>query len=266
MLRESSKQMIKESLADLRQPVRLMLFVSDRGCDACPDAAELGRAVKASSPKIALEVYDQTMDRDKSELYGVTRVPSFIVQAQDGRTAAFSGAIEGLSLVLLLDAIAGASNTRAWFPDQIAGTLKLLRNSVTVQVFLENDCTLCKPVAETAIGLSLTNRMVASELIVADDFPELLAKHRIKILPYTRFGSKLHLEGHATESEFLEMLLKAEGQQGESDKRCVICAQSSPDLICEGCKARIQSEAVTHKRRDEHVNQTGTVVKPRKNP
>jgi len=266
MLRESSKQMIREALADLKQPVRLVLFVTDTRCDACPDAVELGRAIKAVSPKVALEIYDHTMDRDKSELYGIQRVPSFVVQAQDGKHIAFSGTLEGLSLLLLLEAISGAANPRAWFPDQIAGTLRLLHRPVNVQVFLENDCTLCRPVAETALGLALTSRMVVAELIVAEDFPELLAKHRIKILPFTRFGAKLFLEGHAVEAEFLEMLLQAEGQQDASGKRCAICAQPSPDVICENCKARIQSEAVTHKRKDEHLSQTGTIVKPRKNP
>jgi hypothetical protein len=265
MVRESTQQMIRSSLADMKQPVRLVVFTKDRDCDACPGALELGSAIKAASPKIALEVYDQTMDRDKSELYRVTRVPTFVVQAPDGRCVSFSGSVEGISLALLLEAIAGAANPRAWFPG-IAGTLNQLRQEVHTQVFLENDCTLCKPVAEAAVGLALTNRSVIAEIIVADDFPELLAKHRIRILPYTRFGPKLFLEGHVMESEFLEMLLKAQGQQGGAEKRCAVCGQESPGVICETCKARIQSEAVKHKRRDEHLGQTGTIVKPRKNP
>jgi alkyl hydroperoxide reductase subunit AhpF len=266
MLKENVKQLIRESLADLTHPVRLVLFVSDRLCDSCPDAVALGQAIKAAAPKVALETYDITMDRDKSVEYGITRAPSFVVQSTVRRSVTFSGAVEGVSLILLLDAINGVASNRSWFPDRIASTLTLLRHEVAVQVFLESDCTLCKPVAETAMALALTNRMVNTELIVADEFPDLLQKYRIKVLPFILFGGKLSHQGHASESEFLELLFRAQAQAGSAEKRCVTCGQPSPEMICESCKARIQSEAVMHKRRDEHLSQTGTIVNPRKNP
>jgi alkyl hydroperoxide reductase subunit AhpF len=266
MVRLSEQQMIRTSLADMKQPVRLVVFTRDRDCDECPGALELAQAIRTAAPKVAIETYDITMDRDKTEEYGVKRVPSFVVQSTTRRSVTFSGAVEGLSLVMLLDAIGGVANNRAWFPDRVSSTLALLRQEVNVQVFLENDCTLCKPVAEIAMGLALTNRMVSAELIVADDFPDLLAKHRIKVLPFIRFGEKLSLDGHVPESEFLEMLFQAQGQTGATEKRCVICGQPSPDMICDSCKAKIQAEAINHKRKDEHLSQAGTIVNPRKNP
>lgn len=266
MLKEYAKQMIRESLADLKHPVRLVLFVSDVRCDSCPDAVELGRAIQAAAPKVSLEIFDQAMDRDKSEEYNIKRVPAFVVQATARRSVTFSGAMEGIALIMLLDAINGVANNRVWFPDRIASTLALLRQEVQVQVFLESDCPLCKPVAETAMGLALTSRMVNAELIAADDFPDLLARHRIKVLPFLLFGGSLSHHGHASESEFLEMLFHAQAQARGAEKRCVTCGQPSADMICESCKTRIQSEAITHKRRDEHLSQAGTVVKPRQNP
>jgi hypothetical protein len=127
-------------------------------------------------------------------------------------------------------------------------------------VLLENDCSLCRPVAETAIGLALANKLVSTEIIVADDYPEFLAKHKIKILPYTLFGPKLHLDGHVTESTFLEMIFRAEGEKGISDRRCIVCGQTSPDLICQSCKTKIQAEAVNHKQKGERLHDTGTIV------
>ncbi len=260
MLKDSMLKVIRDSLTGLRNPVRLVVFTSDTGCDACPDAVATARAIKAAAPKIALEIYDLTMDRDKTEEYGIKRVPSFVVQSTVRRSVTFSGAVEGIPLLLLLDAINGVAGNRAWFPDRIASTLTLLRQEVDVQVFLESDCTLCRPVAETAMGLALTNRMVNTELIAADDSPELLAKHRIKVLPFILFGGSLKHEGHASESEFLEMLFQAQAKSRASEKRCVICAQPSPDMICNSCKAKIQAEAVDHKHKDELLHEKGTVV------
>jgi len=260
MLKESTQQIIRESLTNIVQPVRLVVMTGEKGCDICPETVEIARAIKAAAPKVSLEIYDFTMDRDKSEEYGIMRIPSFVVEAQDGRAVTFSGSLEGISLVLLLDVIASIAVGKAWFPDKISSTLKLLVNEVSVQVLLENDCSLCRPVAETAIGLALANKLVSTEITVADDYPEFLAKHKIKILPYTLFGPKLHLEGHVTESTFLEMIFKAEGEKGIADKRCIVCGHTSPDLICQSCKTKIQAEAVTHKRKDERLHDTGTIV------
>lgn len=260
MLKESTQQIIRESLANIVQPVRLVVMTGEKGCDICPETVEIARAIKTAAPKVALEIYDYTMDRDKSEQYGIKRIPSCVVESQDGRRVIFSGSLEGISLVLLLDVIASIANGRAWFPDRISRTLKLLVNEVPVQVLLENDCSLCRPVAETAIGLALANKLVSTEIIVADDYPEFLAKHKIKILPYTLFGPKLHLDGHVTESTFLEMIFRAEGEKGISDRRCIVCGQTSPDLICQSCKTKIQAEAVNHKQKGERLHDTGTIV------
>ena len=261
MLKESSLQIIRDSLGQLRQPVRLVLFTSDTGCDLCPDALDTARAMKAASTRIALETYDITMDRDKSEEYGVKRVPTVVAQAQDGRTIKFSGTLEGVSLLLLLDAVHSIAGARPWFPEKIRSTLKMLSQKVPVQVLLENDCTLCKPVAETAVGLALTNKHVMTEIIVADDYPELLSTLKVKILPFTVFGKQLTLEGHASESSFLEMLFKAEGRKAAGlDVRCVVCGQPSPELVCNSCKTKIQAEAVDHKRKDEKVADRGSAM------
>lgn len=260
MLKESTQQIIRESLTHIDQPVRLVVMTGEKGCEICPETVEIARAIKAAAPKVALEIYDFTMDRDKSEEYGIKRIPACVVESQDGRTVAFSGALEGISLVLLLEVISSMAVGRTWFSEGISSTLKLLVHEVPVQVLLENDCSLCRPVAETAIGLALANKLVSAEIIVADDYPELLAKHRIKILPYTLFGPKLHLDGHVTESTFLEMIFRAEGEKGISDKRCIVCGHASPELICQGCKTRIQAEAVDHKRKDEKVQERGSAM------
>ena len=261
MLKESTQQIIRDSLGPLKQPVRVVLFTSDTGCDICPDALLTARALKAASSKIALETYDITMDRDKTEEYGVKRVPTFAVHAPDGRMVKFSGTLEGVSLLLLLDTVHGVVGARPWFPEKLRSTLKMLTQKIPVQVLLENDCSLCKPVAETAVGLALTNKHVSTEVIVADDYPELLSTLKVKILPFTVFGKQLTLEGHVTESSFLEMLFRAEGQKAAGlDVRCIVCGQPSPELVCTSCKTKIQAEAVEHKRKDEKISERGSAA------
>jgi hypothetical protein len=261
MLKESTRQIIRDTLTNIVQPVRLVVITGEKGCEICPETVEIARAIKAAAPKVALEIYDFTMDRDKSEEYGIKRIPAVVVESQDGRAVTFSGSLEGISLVLLLDVISSISAGRAWFSDRIGSTLKLLTNEVPVQVLLENDCSMCRPIAETAIGLALTNKLVSTEIIVADDYPDLLSTLKVKVLPFTVFGKQLSLEGHVNESSFIEMLFRAERRKAAGvEVRCVVCGQPSPELVCGSCKAKIQAEAVNHKRKDEKIQERGSAM------
>ncbi len=251
MISERSLAIIKTSASRLTKPVRLALFTSDTGCAACPEMTGLAKAIKSHFDKIALESYDLVMDRDKSHLYGIERVPAIVLQGVEGETAAFYGLIEDVFLKILLDTIRSLSNTKVWFPQDVLRVLKHLDHDVKIQVFVESDCPLCRPVAETAIGLALENRFVFTDIIVADNFPELIKKHKIRKLPMTIFGENLQMEGHVTESEFLEMIFDAEGIKQGKDRRCLVCGKPSPDIICSNCEIRIQAEAVDHKTRSE---------------
>jgi thiol-disulfide isomerase/thioredoxin len=251
MLSERSMEIVKASPNRLNKPVRLVLFTNDIGCPACPAMTDLARAAKAHFDKIALETYDLVMDRDKSHQYGVERVPAIVVQGSEGETATFSGLIEDVFLKILVDTIQALSNTKVWFPEDVRRVLTHLDHDVQIRVFVESDCPLCRPVAETAIGLSLESRFVATDIIVADNFPELIKKYKIKKLPLTIFGANLQMEGHVTESEFLKMIFDAEGIKKGQDRRCLMCGKPSPDIICANCVIRVQAEAIDHKTRTE---------------
>lgn len=247
MISEQSAARIRNMETRFHKPVRLVLFTSDTGCASCPGMLELARAIKGRSGKIALETYDLVMDRDKTEQYGVTAAPALVVQDDQGRAVAFYGMIEGILLDVLLAAIASVADAVVWFPEKIRNTLAHLANGVSVRVFVENDCAQCRPVSETAAGLALQSPLINSSIIVVGDFPELVRKYGITSLPVTLFGENLRLDGHVTESEFLEMLFQAEGVKPSPDRKCLVCGTPSPDLICTNCRTKIQAEAVQHK-------------------
>ena len=258
MIDENLLNQMQSALTRMKNPVRLILFTCDTGCETCPESLNLVRAIKARSPKVALEMYDQVMDRDKAEQYGVKYVPAIVVQGGDGRMVRFYGLIEDIFLRILLDTILAVSDGKIWFPENIRRTLNHLEKDVNIQVFVETDCPQCRPVAETAIGLALESDLIIADIIIASAFPDLIRKFEIKTLPKTIFGKNLHMDGHVTESEFLEMVFQAEGVQPGTDRRCVVCGKPSPDMICTTCKTRIQAEAVDHKRKGERVRQAET--------
>lgn len=251
MLSDLSLDSIRRMPVALKKPVRLVVFTTDIGCESCPDMVELGRAIKKHSDKIALETYDVIMDRDKVQLYGIKHAPTIIVQGGDGQWAAFAGYVEDSILEVLLESIKALSEESAWFPENIKSALNHLTHDVKIRVFLESDCTYCRPVAETAVGLALTSSFISSEIIVASNYPELVKKFGITKLPKTIFGDNIQMDGHVTETQFIDMIFQAEGIKSGPDKRCLICGNSSPDAICASCKNRVEAEAKDHKLRSE---------------
>jgi hypothetical protein len=254
MLSERSLTIIRSRPGLLKKPVRLVLFTSDTGCEACPDMLELARAVKAQFNKIALETYDVVMDRDKSMQFGVRHVPALVVQGGEGETVSFYGKLEHLFLEVLLSTMAAVSESKAWFPENVRRALHHLANDVSIRVFVENDCPECGPVADIAIGLALESRLISTSIIVASDFPDMMKRYRISTLPRTIFGENLHMDGHVSESEFLEMVFQAEGLKAGPEKKCLVCGNMSPENICPACKAKIQAEAVEHKLKGEKLS------------
>lgn len=246
-----SLEAVKKAFAQLKNPVRLVQFVQEVGCERCPDALELVRTLKAQSNKIALEVYDVVMDRDKKEQYGIQYIPAIAVQGMNGRSVRFYGVPESLTLNVLLDCIVELSTGKTWFPEDIRTTLKHLERDVNIQVFIDTDCPQCPVVAETAARMALESEFVNTDIVVASDFPALIKQHEITTIPKTIFGANLHKDGHVSEAEFLEFIFRAEGLQTSKAKHCLVCGKPSPDVICTTCKTRIQAEAVEHKLRTE---------------
>ena len=250
-MNENAVQAVMQSAGKLKKPVRLILFVNDVGCETCAEAKRMAQAIKKNAPLVALEIYDQIMDRDKTQLYGIKRVPAMVIQDNDGHAITFYGLIEDVFFSILVDALHAASEGRTWFPADISSTLHHLARTVSLQVFVETDCPLCRPVAQTAIGLALESTLVSTDIIIASDYPELITKYSMKTLPKTVFGENLHMDGHVTEGEFLEMIFQAEGLQPGKDRRCLVCSKPSDDIICTGCKSRIKAESLNHKIREE---------------
>jgi hypothetical protein len=255
MLSEKSLAIIRQSSGHLNKPVRLVLFTTDMACAACPEALELVRAIKTQVNRIALETYDIVMDRDMSEQYGIKQAPALVVQGGEGQAVTFYGSLEDVFLEILMETIRSLADTKVWFPENIRRALKHLVHNVKLRVFVENDCQMCRPVAETAIGLAMESRLIDADIIVASDFPELIKRHKITKLPTTIFGENLFMEGQVAESEFLEMIFQAEGIKPAPDRRCLVCGNPSPDIVCSQCKTKIQAEALEHKLNSEKIRQ-----------
>jgi len=254
MLSDQSISAVERAAGPLNNPVRLILFTSDVGCMTCDDMQELGQLIKRNMDKVALEIYDVVMDRDKSQLYGVRHVPTLVIEGRHGSYVAIQGLVKGVWLQLVLETIQAVSKGKRWFPDDVVHALSHLSTDVTIRAFVEEECGQCVQTAKTCMGLALENALIRTDVVIAAYFPELKQKLHVMALPEIVLGNNLRLEGHAAGSEIIETLFQAEGIKPGPDKRCLICGQSAEDLICTNCKTKVQAEAFEHKLRSQRTD------------
>ena len=136
ILSPSDAARVREMLADLPNPVRLVFFTQTLNCETCePTKQILGELVELSS-QIAIEEHNFLLEGDLATAYGIDRVPAIAVVGAQDHGIRFLGIPSGYEFMSLLDAIqivsAGDSGLNEASRTMIAG----LESPLTLQVFV----------------------------------------------------------------------------------------------------------------------------------
>jgi alkyl hydroperoxide reductase subunit AhpF len=132
---------ITEAFAQLKEPVQLLFFGSQDGCEYCPEARQLLEEVAATSPKISLSVHDIQADKALADQYNVDKVPVIVVAAQDGEKITdlgiqFSGVPSGHEFATLINDIMIVSSRDSGLTPAVREFLRNLNQPLLLQVFV----------------------------------------------------------------------------------------------------------------------------------
>ncbi len=85
LLPENIVVQIREVFQQLKNPVQVLLFVSQKNCDYCAEARQLLEEVVGISDLLALSVHDLDSEPDMAKLYKVEgKAPAVVIAAKDG--------------------------------------------------------------------------------------------------------------------------------------------------------------------------------------
>ena len=94
LLNPATQQQVREALAEMAGPVKLLLFTQGGAgaleCDFCAEARQLVEEVAGLSDKITLDMHDFVADAALAEGYGVDKIPALVILA-DGPAPRDSG-------------------------------------------------------------------------------------------------------------------------------------------------------------------------------
>jgi len=209
LLNEEVKEQVKQQLADLAGPVRLVMFTQDFECQYCAETRQLVEEVGELSEQIMVEVYDFVEDKDRADDLGVDKIPAVAVIGEEDYGIRFYGIPSGYEFTSLLEAIQTAAVGEPDLSEETLNALSELSEPVHVQVFVTPTCPYCPQAVVLGHQMAVASSMVRADMVEAQEFPHLANKYQVMGVPRTVINESTHIEGAAPEPMVLDKLREA---------------------------------------------------------
>ena len=209
---------VKEELANLAGPVRLVMFTQEIECEFCAETRQLVEEMAQLSDQLTAEVYDFVADQEKVRELGIDKIPAIAVVGQKDYGVRFYGIPSGYEFASLLHAIQAVA---AGKPELSAETMQVLADLTTpvhIQVFVTPTCPYCPVSVVLAHEMAIASPMVRADMVEAMEFPHLATRYQVMGVPRTVINETVSIEGAAPEPTVLEKLreaLKGAGQPAQ---------------------------------------------------
>ncbi len=141
LLDENVTTQIREVFAELKQPVHVLFFGRDQGCDYCNDTRQLAEEVVELSDKLSLSVYDLDTDAEAAQRYNMDKAPGLVIAAKDGNQIIdlgirYAGIPSGHEFTSFIQDCLLASSRDSGLSADARAFLKALTKPVNLQVFV----------------------------------------------------------------------------------------------------------------------------------
>jgi len=136
LLSDGDRHHVREALARMVDPVRLVFFSQSLNCETCLPTRQILDELVALSDKLTLEEFNLQIDREKAAEFGVDRVPAIVVTSGERSRIRFFGAPSGYEFMSLLDAVVLQSTGDSGLSEASRALLAEVLEPLHVQVFV----------------------------------------------------------------------------------------------------------------------------------
>lgn len=209
LLPANIRSAVQEMLADLPQPVRLVMFTQDFECEFCAETRELIEELSSLSDRVKAEVYDFVRDAELAESYGIDKIPAIAVIGAQDYGVRFYGIPSGYEFTSLIEAIRLVASGNPGLSPATLSALERLAQDVHIQVFVTPTCPYCPRAVTLAHRLAVASPRIRADMVEATEFPHLAVRYQVMGVPRTVINETTHIEGAAPEAMVLNKLLQA---------------------------------------------------------
>lgn len=84
LLNAAIVEQVREVFSQLEEPVMLLFFGQEAGCEYCEDTLQLLQEVVPLSDKLSLQIYDLDKDAAAAQQYKVDKAPGIVIAGREG--------------------------------------------------------------------------------------------------------------------------------------------------------------------------------------
>ena len=209
MLPDDVKAQVRETLADLENPVHLVLFTQTLECMYCRENRELMEDVASLSDLVDVTVYDFVTDEEKVQEYGIDKIPATAIVGEEDYGIRFYGIPAGYEFTTLIHAIRMVGKTGSQLDEQTRQALDALTEPVHLQVFVTPTCPYCPQAVALGYEMAYASSNVTADGVESSEFPHLAVKYQVAGVPRTVINETTHLEGAAPPNMLMEKIQEA---------------------------------------------------------
>jgi glutaredoxin-like protein len=209
LLDEEITEQVKQELADLAGPVRLVMFTQEFECEFCAETRQLVEEIAQLSDQLTAEIYNFVTDNDKADELGIDKIPAIAVIGAEDYGVRFYGIPSGYEFTSLLHAIRTVAAGEPELSEEATRALAEMTEPLHMQVFVTPTCPYCPASVVLAHRLAVASPMVRADMVEATEFPHLAVKYQVMGVPRTVINETIHIEGAAPEPMVLEKLQEA---------------------------------------------------------
>ncbi len=232
------RQELRETLAEMINPVTVDLFLARSGCHTCEDTLKLLKVFEEEAPErngeklLKLRVFykEDPQHQEEFKRQGVQRVPtvSFL-----GGLARWTGIPAGEEIRALVEVIMRLSEDDSGLDDTTKEELRKLKGKVYIETIITPSCPYCPYAVLLAHMFAFEawkqgNPVVISDAVEAYENPDIADKYGVMSVPSIAINGVLVFVGVPYEEDFIKYVKAA--SEGRLDVRGPIEAGETESL------------------------------------
>jgi alkyl hydroperoxide reductase subunit F len=195
LMDEKTRGEVKLLLANMKTPVRLLLFTQKSACPACAQQENLLRELCGLTDLMKLEAHDLVLDGDTALNYKIERAPATAIVGEKDHGIRFYGLTGGYEFTSLLEAILLVSRGRSSLDPQLEELVRKIKEPVHLQVMTTLTCQYCPEMVRIAQEFAFVNDNITADMVESSEFPELVKKYQVSGVPKTVINGVHSFEG-----------------------------------------------------------------------
>ncbi len=196
LLDKEVREQVRERLASLEKPVRIVYFTEKLACGACAQQRGLLEELARLSKKISVEVYELTASAELAKRYGVEKVPATVLLAGERDFGIrFYGLTAGYEFGSLIEDVEMISSSRSGLEPDIERLASRIAAPTHLEILVTLTCPYCPSMVRLAHQLAYVNEHVRADMIDAAEFPTLVERYGVQGVPRTVINERPAFEG-----------------------------------------------------------------------